>query len=236
MFTFKNFIDVEKEEAWLSDMSVKGWYFRHRGLLGYSFFPGAHGRYHYQIDYRDFKTRDDYLDYLALLQDAGWIHVDGTRWSGTQYFTPENRDATKQLFSDNASKAARYRRLSAAWAMILIICVPLLVSAIAQGAFTFSALFNPEQFYYTPGIWEKEGLDFLGALLFETPFALGRGYASFFVLALLVISLSVSGYYALKARSLARRSNNPMGPGSDNPYSGDFDSDSLRSTRPVTPR
>jgi hypothetical protein len=207
MFKFKSFLDMEKEEAWLSDMSARGWYFRHRGLLGYSFSPGTFGRYHYQIDYRDFKTRDDYLDYLALLQDAGWIHVDGTRWSGAQYFTPENRDATQQLFSDNASRAARYRRLSVAWAMILIICVPLLVFAIIQGAFTFSALLNPEQFYYTPGLWEKEGLDFLGALLFETPFALGRGYAIPFVLVLLIISLSVSLYYLLKARNLAKGSN-----------------------------
>lgn len=36
---------------------------------------------------------------------------------------------------------------------------------------------DPKALYYTPGLWEKTGAAFWTAFLFETPFALGRGFA-----------------------------------------------------------
>ncbi|WP_230875122.1 hypothetical protein [Lysinibacillus cavernae] len=38
----------------------------------------------------------------------------------------------------------------------------------------FDSLFSIKAAYYTPGLWDKEGLAFLFAFIFETPFALLR--------------------------------------------------------------
>ena len=37
------------------------------------------------------------------------------------------------------------------------------------------ALANPKELYFTPGLWDKQGVSFLWAFLFETPLALMRG-------------------------------------------------------------
>lgn len=202
MFKLKSFLDLDKEEAWLSDLSAEGWYLSKRNSFGgYTFFQADQGRLTYRIDYREFKRNDDYLDYLALFDDAGWIHVAGTRWSGNQYFVPKDMDASKELFSDNASKAARYRRIASYWISLALIYMVFFVSAAVSGAIDIEAMLNPAELYYTPGLWQKEGLDFVRAFLFETPFALGRG---FFWLAF-PLFFAFCLYYILKTRSLAKK-------------------------------
>lgn len=39
-----------------------------------------------------------------------------------------------------------------------------------------TAIMNPKQLYLTPGLWERTGESFWNALLFETPFAIMRGF------------------------------------------------------------
>jgi len=39
-----------------------------------------------------------------------------------------------------------------------------------------SGIFNRKSLYYTPGLWEMSGFEFWRKFLFETPFALFRGY------------------------------------------------------------
>ncbi len=45
-----------------------------------------------------------------------------------------------------------------------------------SNAIHFSAILNPKLLYYTPGLWEKEGISFWSSFLFETPFAFIRGF------------------------------------------------------------
>jgi len=42
----------------------------------------------YKIDYRIFKDKKEFDNYIALFEDAGWKHVYGTKNSGNQYFLP----------------------------------------------------------------------------------------------------------------------------------------------------
>lgn len=200
MYIYKSFIDLEKEEAWLSEKSAEGQFLKHRSVIGgYTFFQAEPQRQNYKIDYREFKRSDDYLDYLMLLQDAGWIHVAGTRWSGYQYFVPADGDAHKELFSDNASKAARYRYFGQMWVSLFCVYLALLVVLMLGDSVNFSAILNPTELYYTPGLWERTGASFWFSFLFETPFAFMRGYAWLFIPVFMVLCL----YYILKARSLS---------------------------------
>lgn len=202
MYKIKSFIDLDKEEKWLSDMSAQGWFLGKRGAFGgYSFFQAEPQRTNFKIDYREFTRSNDYQDYQLLMHDAGWIQVAGSRWSGSQYFVPADGDASKQLFSDSASKAARYRRLSQMWITLLIVYLVLLLSLTLNGLTNFSAFFNPSELYFTPGLWEKEGISFWFSFLFETPFAFMRGYAWLFIPLFMVFCM----YYLIKLRSLAHK-------------------------------
>lgn len=201
MYKVKNFFNLDKEAAWLSDMSAQGWYLCKKNMLGYTFFPSDQGRQDFQIDYREFNRKDDYLDYLSMFQDAGWIHVAGTRWTGAQYFVPGNLNTGKELFSDSASKAARYRRVGYTWLTTLIVYIPILVSLSLTGSINLEAMLHPADLYYTPGLWQMEGLDFIKAFLFETPFALGRGFFWLIIPVFMAFCL----YNFLRAWSLGRK-------------------------------
>ncbi len=81
--------------------------------------------------------------------------------------------------------------------------LPIFVALIMTGAIHGEALWNPKLLYLTPGIWEKSGLDFWGAFLFETPFAFFRGVTWLLFPALIVLFLIFSS----KAEQRYRKSN-----------------------------
>lgn len=54
------------------------------------------------------------------------------------------------------------------------------------------ALANPKELYFTPGLWDKQGVSFLWSFLFETPLALMRGFAYLFIPAAIVMYLVCS--------------------------------------------
>ncbi len=182
MNKYKFFIDVQKEEAWLNDMAHQGWTLKKVSSSVYTFpFVYAFERnplteLKFKIDYRTFKTKDDFDDYRRLFQDSGWRHVAGTQRSGKQYFIQTAKAVDDDIFSDNVSKAARYKRLSDMWISIAISYIPLLVVFHLTGIVDTAALLNPKLLYYTPDLWNMAGATFWRAFLFETPFALMRGF------------------------------------------------------------
>lgn len=38
-----------------------------------------------RIDYRIFKSKEDFVDYCTLFEDSGWKHLAGNKNSGVQY-------------------------------------------------------------------------------------------------------------------------------------------------------
>lgn len=99
----------EKEEAWLRKMSLDGWHFQSIDFPGfYRFEAGEPRDYVYRLDFNtDIKG---YQQYLQLFQDAGWEHL--TQYGSWQYFRilalpGENPD----IYTDNSSKIAKYRRV-----------------------------------------------------------------------------------------------------------------------------
>ncbi|KUG05325.1 hypothetical protein ASZ90_017210 [hydrocarbon metagenome] len=192
MIRFKVFIDFEKEEKWLNEMGLQGYELVSCKNAFYRFRAIQPGNDIIKIDYRTFRKREDFVDYCTIFQDSGWKHVAGSFYSGTQYFKKTGDRATDDIFSDTISKAGRYNRLSNMWLYLAIAYLPILTMLILQNNIDIRAILNPKLLYYTPGLWEKTGIEFWNYFLYETPFALLRGFLWLLLPILIVLYLFFS--------------------------------------------
>lgn len=186
MKKFKIFLDFHKEEKWLEHMAAQGWQLNNQDFF-YTFEPMPPKQANIKIDYRVFSKKKDFLDYLSLFEDSGWLHIAGTKNSGNQYFMQIGENGGEDIFSDAASRAGRYKRASYMMLSGALAFLPIVIISIQQGTFGIDAFLNPKSLYYTQGLWEMSGTEFWGRFLFETPFALMRGF-SWSIPLLLVLS------------------------------------------------
>lgn len=114
MYVLKCFLDFTKEEKWLNEMASKGYKLTNKSLR-YKFKNIAPKDVIYRIDYRNFKSQKDFIDYCTLFEDSGWKHICGSKSSGNQYFEKISPNSQEDIFSDNLSKASRYKRASNIW-------------------------------------------------------------------------------------------------------------------------
>lgn len=201
MRKIKFFIDYNKEENWLNSMAQLG-YELEDVCFGYKFHKGKPEKSNIKIDYRTFKSKEEFWNYCALFEDCGWKHIAGSKYSGTQYFKKVNESGTEDIFSDISSKAGRYKRLANMWLTFSAALFPLFIVNISTNAINLKALLNPKLSYLTPGLWEMKGLRFWTAFLFETPFAFMRLFSWGLFLLMFLIYLGV----AFKAYILYRQS------------------------------
>lgn len=208
MIQHKIFFDFEKEEKWLEDMAMQGFHLVKAGSFsGYYFIPQKPVKSTIRIDYREFIKKNDFIEYCNLFKDSGWIHIAGTRYSGNQYFKKTGKTSSDEIFSDPFSKAGRYKRLANMW--LFTSCFFLLVwfpSLSASGVINKSAFINPKELYYTPDLWERSGSAFWFGFLFETPFALARGYFWLLLVGIILLLFALTVKYWLLYRS-ARKDN-----------------------------
>jgi hypothetical protein len=202
MKKFRFFLDFEKEEKWLNTMAKQGWELCGKSFT-YKFKKIEPTNAIIKIDYRTFKNNSDFEDYLALFRDSGWEHVSGSKHSGTQYFKKINENDINDIFSDTPSKAVRYKRLSSMWVTMAMSYFPIFVALVLNKAVNFTAFQNPKLLYYTPGLWERSGVYFWKGFLFETPFAVMRGFAWLLFPILIILYLA----FAIKSESLYRNTN-----------------------------
>ncbi|MDR0287763.1 MAG: DUF2812 domain-containing protein [Clostridiales bacterium] len=185
MKKFRIFADFDKEERFLNTTAGKGFRLvRHNtASLWYVFTPAEPAKLNYRVDFRQFKNKREYHDYLALFDESGWEHICGSYRSGSHYFLPAEGGArTEDIFSDADSKAGRFKRY--AMNCITIFFVILMYIFILQDSLKTVgwSFLEPRSWYFTPGIWEKTSVDFWRAFLFETPFAIMRSGLPFIVL------------------------------------------------------
>ena len=174
MKKFRLYVDFNKEEKWLELMAQQGWQLIKQGFF-YTFKSAPPEEVNIKIDFRYFKNQSDYLNYCQLFEDSGWKLIAGSKNNGNQYFKKICENSSDDIFSDNASRAGRYKRLSYMMLSILIIFIPLIVFSHSQGMLNFNVFINPKALYLTPGLWDMNGIDFWRRFIFETPFALMRG-------------------------------------------------------------
>ncbi|MBB6697105.1 MULTISPECIES: DUF2812 domain-containing protein [Clostridium] len=203
MRKFKFFINYDKEEKWLNDMAKKG-YELETASFGYKFSFTKPQNTKIRIDYRIFKNKEDFMDYSALFEDSGWKHISGNKSCGAQYFKKINENGDEDIFSDDMSKAARYKRLSDMWIGLAVVYLPISIALAFQKSIDIKSVLNPKLLYYTPGLWEMSGISFWRRFLFETPFAAGRG------LLWLVIPIALVLYicFSVKAKMLYYKQKN----------------------------
>lgn len=201
MHKMKFFVDIEKEENWLRSMSSEGWSFSRRGMFGYWFYRANQEEQIYRIDYRSFSKREDYEDYIYLFDDAGWDHIDGSRFSGYHYFASKQGNPDNDIFSDDAARNARYARLAKTWSCFLITYLALFIISIVNGSVDPQALLDPKSLYFTPGLWSREGLSFFASFLFETPFVIMRNAMWLFF----PIMIALIIYYLIRIRLLGKQ-------------------------------
>lgn len=127
MKKIKFFLQFDKEEKWLEYMANQGWMLYRKSLF-YYFRKIVPETKTIRIDYREIKSKKDFLDYCALFEDSGWKHIAGTKSSGTQYFLKMNNNSMEDIFSDTFSRAGRYKRLSNMWLSCASIFIPLLLA------------------------------------------------------------------------------------------------------------
>lgn len=183
MRRYRFFLDFAKEEEWLSEMARQGWELTGTGF-GYRFRKTDPQETVIRIDFRIFASQDEFLNYRAMFEDSGWQHIAGSRTSGAQYFKRMSSSSSEDIFSDDLSRAERYRRLSRMWISLSVVSLVFILLLVSTGSIDLRALVQPKLFYLTHGLWEKSGAAFWEAFWFETPFALFR--------AVLVYSLPLS--------------------------------------------
>ena len=203
MRKYKWFIDFEKEEKWLNEMAAKGWALKGK-QNAYLFESGAEAETNIKIDYRQFTKSADFEEYKGIFADSGWQHIAGSKSSGNQYFKQVDTEADADIFSDDISRAGRYKRISHMCLSFMVAYLPLIFLFSWQEFFNFEAFSNPRSLFFTPGLWERSGLDFWSSFLFEAPFVLFRGYLP------LLIALSLIPFLvtSLKSWLLYRKATN----------------------------
>lgn len=97
------FFSIEKEEAWLNEMSQKGLRFvRKKGLFSYEFEENITGEvYHYYVDERPFcKDNEEYVHFLEELN----IKLV-KKWFWNYYFETADEKAAKYIYTDRESRS-----------------------------------------------------------------------------------------------------------------------------------
>lgn len=166
-------VDLQKEEKWISNTISKGYRMVDKGVGWYEFESYEIGEILpiIRIDYRVFSNVNKLNDYIMLFEDSGWKHVAGGMNSEKHYFEKLTPDANEDIFSDHRSKVERYKRV-VSWNLFFFF---LWMICLVESFDTLHGIFHLNEYYYTPGLWEMKGTEFVSHFLFETPFAVGRG-------------------------------------------------------------
>jgi len=170
MKKFKIFYNFDDEEKYLHDMAIQGHVLKKYSAFGFYHFENTKPQdLNYKIDYRLFKSREEFDNYIALFEDAGWRHVYGTQTSGNQYFLPMSEKAGTDIFSDRISAATRYKTLYKLCMLNVVFFLFYLLILL----FTIDGDLSKLTFL-TPGLWERTGEAFWSAFFFELPFVIFR--------------------------------------------------------------
>lgn len=119
----KYFVDFEKEEAWLNEMSAKGLALVEYSWARYVFEESAKGEYIYRIELLE-KNPKEASGYLQFMEETGaelvpiGMNAKGKRTFINQRWVIFRRKAAEgpfQIYSDVDSKISHYQRIYRLW-------------------------------------------------------------------------------------------------------------------------
>lgn len=108
----------QEEERWLAEQSRQGWHLEGLGCTSYTFRKGEPQPYVYRYDFRP--GIKDLDEYLGLFRDAGWDYV-GETFAWYCFRSLPGKALSTDIFTDRESRIAKYGRLAAFLAFILLI-------------------------------------------------------------------------------------------------------------------
>ena len=205
MTKFKMFADFDREEQFLNDMAKKGFRLVKHNCSSpmYKFKSAKPADLNYRIDYRVFKKKREYKDYLALFNESGWDHICGSFSSGTQYFLPAEHGAqTEDIFSDVNSKADRFKRYAANSLSAFCLSLIYIFNIQMCGNIVDWSFIKLSTWIRTPELWERTDPILRLGVLFETLFALHIMLFLFCLIAVLLFNgaLAVKTLMLYKAK------------------------------------
>lgn len=117
MQKFKLFIDEQKEQQWLNDMSAQGWHFTKftPGLFRYTFEFDENNQYCYQIDLLE-KDKKDYIEFVE--STGATLIYKNFAWA---YFRKHSSKGKFELYTDRASKISYLNKLLSFYSLICIV-------------------------------------------------------------------------------------------------------------------
>ncbi len=114
------FLDFEKEEKWLNEMSAKGYQFISYCIPQYLFDEGEPGEYTYRIELMDnLPSHIEGQAYIRFVEETGAECVD-TYWRWA-YFRRKSTDGPFDMYTDLSSRLKHYHRIMALVGTIAII-------------------------------------------------------------------------------------------------------------------
>lgn len=118
---FRVFLDLsgQKEERWLEHMARQGWFLTKIPVLFYRFRKGEPGDWVYRLDFHH-SHKLDRAEYLSLFKDAGWEYVAGS-WGRFYFRTPAGLGRAPEIFTDNDSRIALYKRIVSGLGLFLAV-------------------------------------------------------------------------------------------------------------------
>lgn len=192
----KIFTSLQDEEQWINDMQAQGYRLTKVNpfLCSYQFQPSTSPESAIvRLDFHEYFTKEAYQEYLTLFTDSGWLHVAGSRYSGTQYFLKTEKAKEDVIFSDEESTKAFYKRYQHYCYTYFTIFLVFYISQTTTARQHGYQLLNPTSWFLTPGLWERQGYHFWASFLFELPFALLRsGFIPYSFLALAIFYLQIA--------------------------------------------
>ncbi len=118
MVKFRWYYDKDAEEAWLKEMSLKGWAFKKFWLGFYSFEACEPGEYNYQIDLLD-NWSGDKVEFANFMEGAGVEVI--SQWYRWVYLRKKAIDGPFEMYTDIASKIEQYKRIKHFFTIGLIV-------------------------------------------------------------------------------------------------------------------
>jgi hypothetical protein len=119
---WKAFVDYEKEEEWLNEMSAKGLAFTDYSFFRYKFTDGKPGEYIYRIELlKNLPGHPESKKYLSFMAESSVEHISSwTRWV---YLRKKTENGRFDIFSDAQSKLEHYRRINMLWIPIMFMWI-----------------------------------------------------------------------------------------------------------------
>ena len=105
------FLDFEKEEKWLNEMSAKGLLFISYSFPRYLFEEGKPGEYTYRLELlKQFPSHAESKAYIKFMEENGVECVDTfMNWA---YFRKKTADGPFDIYTDRSSRIKHYKRIA----------------------------------------------------------------------------------------------------------------------------